>query len=99
MGAPGESVKRRTSLGLLFLALAFAAFEGFQKAGDLPALCAGFSRYSGLSTGPYEYEGGTGYRNHAVGLYCALSGQAALVNPPDNFYRVVEDALGKLHLP
>ena len=76
-----------------------AVFNGFVKSGDKPTLCAAFSRYSGLSSGPYEYEGGTGYRNHTTGLYCAFSGQAALLSPPDNFYRLIESVIGKSHLP
>ena len=76
-----------------------AIFQGFAKAGDLPALCVAFSRYGGQSTGPYEYDGGVGFRNIAEGLYCALSGQAALVNPPDNFYRLIEGVIGQLQFP
>jgi hypothetical protein len=76
-----------------------AAFDGFDKAGGAPILCAGFSRYSGRSSGPYEYEGGPGASNHAIGLFCVFSGQAALINPIDNFYRVVDDVIAKLHLP
>ena len=75
-----------------------AAFDGLGKAGDPPTLCAGFVRYSG-QPGNYEFDNGPGYRNVAQGLYCVFSGQAALINPPDNFYRLVEDVIGKLHLP
>lgn len=76
-----------------------AAFNGYQKAGDQPILCAGFSRYSGKQAANYEYDGGPGFPIHAAGLYCAFKGQAALVNPIDNFYRVVQDALSKITFP
>src|SRR5260221_5534740 len=66
-----------------------AVFEGYQKAGSPPILCAGFSRYSGNQSGQYEYPGGPGYPHSALGLYCAFSGQAALINPIDNFYRLM----------
>jgi hypothetical protein len=75
-----------------------AAFNGFGKAGDAPTLCAGFARYSG-QPGNYEFDGGPGYKNLAEGIYCVFSGEAALINPVDNFYRVVEGVLGKMHLP
>ncbi len=76
-----------------------AAFNGYQKAGSAPILCAGFLRYSGVQAANYEYDGGPGFPKFAVGLYCAFSGQAALMNPVDNFYRVVEDALSKVTFP
>jgi hypothetical protein len=34
-----------------------AVFEGFAKAGDPAALCAAFSRYTGVESGAYEFEG------------------------------------------
>jgi hypothetical protein len=76
-----------------------AVFEGYEKAGSAPTLCAAFSRYSGSQANNYEFDGGPGFPHHTVGLYCAFKGQAALLNPPDNFYRVVQDALGKLQMP
>jgi hypothetical protein len=76
-----------------------AAFNGYQKAGDAPVLCAGFLRYSGTQAANYEYDSGPGFPQFAIGLYCAFSGQAALVNPIDNFYRVVQDALRKVTFP
>jgi hypothetical protein len=76
-----------------------AAFNGYQKAGGEPILCAGFSRYSGSQAANYEYDGGPGYPQHATGIYCAFSGQAALINPIDNFYRLVQDALSKMTFP
>jgi hypothetical protein len=75
-----------------------AAFNGYEKSGSQPVLCAAFSRYSG-NPGNYEFDGGVGYKNEAEGIYCAFSGQAALINPIDNFYRVVEDALSKVQFP
>jgi hypothetical protein len=76
-----------------------AVFDGFQSAGSKPTLCAAFSRYSGNMSGQYEYPGGPGFPHHALGLYCVFADQQALLNPPDNFYRVVEEAIGRLHLP
>jgi hypothetical protein len=76
-----------------------AAFNGYQKAGDPPILCAGFLRYSGTQAANYEYDGGPGFPQFATGIYCAFSGQAALINPIDNFYRVVQDALAKVTFP
>ena len=76
-----------------------AAFNGYQKAGGAPILCAGFLRYSGTQAANYEYDAGPGFPKFAIGLYCAFSGQAALINPIDNFYRVVEDALRKVTFP
>jgi hypothetical protein len=75
-----------------------AVFEGFAKAGDKPVLCAAFSRYGG-NPGNYEFDGGPGFKNLAEGLYCAFSGQSALISPVDNFYRLIEDVIGKLHWP
>src|SRR5579871_4577806 len=76
-----------------------AAFDGYQKAGDPPILCAGFVRYSGTQAANYEYDGGPGFPKFSIGIYCAFTGQAALINPIDNFYRVVENALGKVTFP
>jgi hypothetical protein len=75
-----------------------AAFNGYENSGSQPVLCAAFARYSG-NPGNYEFDGGVGYKNLAEGIYCAFSGQAALINPIDNFYRVVEDALSKVQFP
>ena len=75
-----------------------AAFNGFGKTGDAPTLCAGFARFSG-QPGNYEFPDGPGYKNVAEGIYCVFSGEAALIDPVDNFYRVVEGVLGKMHLP
>lgn len=75
-----------------------AAFNGYQSSGSQPVLCAAFARYSG-NPGNYEFDEGVGYKNLAEGIYCAFSGQAALINPIDNFYHVVEDALSKMHFP
>jgi hypothetical protein len=75
-----------------------AVFSGTVKDGEPPVNCAIFARYSG-EPGNYEFDGGPGYKNLAQGLYCALSGDAVLMNPPDNFYRVVETVIGKLHMP
>ena len=75
-----------------------AAFNGYESSGSQPVLCAAFARYSG-NPGNYEFDAGVGYRNLAEGIYCAFSGQAALINPIGNFYRVVEDALSKTQFP
>jgi len=75
-----------------------AAFNGYESSGSQPVLCAAFARYSG-NPGNYEFDDGVGYKNVAEGIYCAFSGQAALINPIDNFYRVVEDALSKVQFP
>jgi hypothetical protein len=75
-----------------------AAFNGYESSGSTPVLCAAFARFSG-NPGNYEFDSGVGYKNLADGIYCALSGQAALINPIDNLYRVVEDALGKVAFP
>ncbi len=75
-----------------------AAFNGYESSGSQPTLCAAFARYSG-NPGNYEFDDGVGYKNLAEGIYCAFSGQAALINPIDNFYRVVEDALNKVTFP
>jgi hypothetical protein len=75
-----------------------AAFNGYESSGSQPVLCAAFARYSG-NPGNYEFDDGVGYKNVAEGIYCAFSGQAALINPIDNFYRVVEDALSKMQFP
>ena len=82
-----------------FSGFQIAAFDGYQKAGAPPILCAGFLRYSGTQAANYEYDGGPGFPKFATGIYCAFEGQAALINPIDNFYRVVENALGKVTLP
>ncbi len=76
-----------------------AAFDGYRTAGAAPTLCVAFGRYTGNMSGQYEFPGGPGFKNHTLGLYCPLTGQAALINPPDNLYRVTEDAIGKLQLP
>jgi hypothetical protein len=81
-----------------FAGFDFAAFNGYGKAGDPPLLCAGFARYSG-EPGVGEFEGGPGYKNLADGVYCVLSGDSTLIHPVDNFYRLVESVIGKLHLP
>jgi hypothetical protein len=75
-----------------------AAFNGYESSGSQPVLCAAFARYSG-NPGNYEFDDGVGYKNLAEGIYCAFSGQAALINPIDNFYHVVEDALSKVQFP
>ena len=82
-----------------FAGFEIAAFDGYRTAGATPTLCVAFSRYTGNMSGQYEYPGGPGYKNHTLGLYCPLTGQAALINPPDNLYRAAEDAIGKLQLP
>ncbi len=76
-----------------------AAFNGYQKAGDQPILCAGFLRYSGTQAANYEYDNGPGFPRFATGIYCAFTGQAALINPIDNLYRVVQNALAKVTFP
>jgi hypothetical protein len=73
------------------------AFEGLGRGAPMP--CAGFARYSGTPPANYEYPSGPGYKELDAGIYCATSGSSSLFNPIDNFYAVVEDALGKLHLP
>ncbi len=75
-----------------------AAFDGYTSSGGQPILCVGFARFSG-NPGNYEFDDGVGYKNLADGIYCAFSGQAALINPIDNFYHVVEDALNKVTFP
>jgi len=82
-----------------FSGFQIAAFNGYQKAGDQPILCAGFLRYSGTQAANYEYDGGPGFPKFTTGLYCAYTGQAALINPIDNFYRIVQDALSKVTFP
>ena len=82
-----------------FSGFQIAAFNGYQKAGDQPILCAGFLRYSGTTAANYEYDAGPGFPRFAIGIYCAFSGQAALINPIDNFYRVVQDVLNKVTFP
>jgi len=75
-----------------------AAFNGYESSGSKPILCAAFAQFSG-NPGNYEFDAGVGYKNLADGIYCALSGQAALINPIDNLYRVVEEALNKVTFP
>ena len=77
----------------------FAVFEGFAKSGDAPTLCAGFARYSGEPGNHFEFPDGPGYKNLDDGIYCVFAGQSALINPVDNFYRVIEDVIGKLRFP
>jgi hypothetical protein len=75
-----------------------AAFNGYESSESKPVLCAAFARFSG-NPGNYEFDAGVGYKDLADGIYCAFSGQAALINPIDNLYRVVEDALNKVTFP
>jgi hypothetical protein len=75
-----------------------AAFNGYKSSGSTPVLCAAFARFSG-NPGNYEFDAGVGYKNLADGIYCAFSGQAALINPIDNLYRAAEDALAKVTFP
>lgn len=75
-----------------------SAFNGVQKSGDAPALCAGFARFSG-SPGNYEFDNGPGYKNLDDGIYCVFSGNTGLFNPIENFYRVVEDKISKVNIP
>jgi hypothetical protein len=75
-----------------------AAFNGYDKPGDPPFLCAGFARFSG-SPGNYEFDDGPGYKILAEGIYCVSSGAAALTNPVDNFYRIVDGVLEEVHFP